>query len=328
MQWYEKINQKIKCLLCAQECKIASGGVGICGVNKNIGDKLECLVYGYPQAINIDPIEKKPLYHFLPQSKTFSLGTIGCNFRCPFCQNWELSQSDRIDKRRFVSPKEIISSALFHECKSISFTYNEPTIFYPYAKDIAIMAKKNNLKTVFVTNGFMSKEVIEDMKGCIDAFNIDIKSFNHDYYKKELKANLQTVLDNAIALKKNGHWVEITTLLIPQVNDSKKEIAQIAEFISSNLGTDTPWHLSAFHPDYKQQNTPKTPKESLKEAKKIAKEYNLHYCYLGNITYKNKTKCPSCSYCLMINEGFETMKNEIQNGCCPNCKAPIAGVFE
>jgi len=275
--------KKVICKLCSHYCQIAEGKDGLCGVNSNVNGTLTCKVYGYPSALHVDPIEKKPLYHFLPHTNTLSLGTIGCNFRCPFCQNWQLSQTKELSAKEYISPKEIVKLAIYHHCESISYTYNEPSIFFPYAKDIAIEAKKIGLKNIMVSNGFMSKEVCEEIPQYIDAINIDIKSFNHDYYKKTLKGDLDIVLKNSKNLKKNGLHVEITTLIIPDVNDSVEEIEQIAKFIANDLGEDTPWHLSAFHPDYKMLQTQRTPLETLKKAYTIAKKHNIQNVYLGNI---------------------------------------------
>jgi len=274
---------KITCTLCSHYCKLKKEQSGICGVNANINDTLTCKVYGYPTALHVDPIEKKPLYHFLPHTNTLSLGTVGCNFRCPFCQNWQLSQAKEFSTKTYISPQDMVQLALHHHCKSISYTYNEPTIFYPYAKDIAIEAKKFGLKNIMVSNGFMSKEVCEDMPLYIDAINIDIKSFDNAYYKKTLKGNLEVILENCKNLKKNGLHVEITTLVIPNINDAMDEIENIAKYIANELGIDTPWHLSAFHPDYKMQKTERTPLETLKKAYNIAKKHNIQNVYLGNV---------------------------------------------
>ncbi len=274
---------KIICKICSHYCTLKEGQIGFCGVNKNVDGKLVCLVYGYPNAIQIDPIEKKPLYNFLPHTNTFSIGTVGCNFRCPFCQNYTLSQTSNYQKKEYFEPEKIISLALYYKCKSISYTYNEPTIFYPYIKDIAKLAHKKGLKNIMVSNGFMSKEVTKEIPNYIDAVNLDIKCFNKEYYKKNLKGDLDIILENAANLKKSGLHLEITTLVIPNINDLYEEIQNIAKFIKSNLGTDTPWHLSAFHPDYKMLSTPNTPVKSLKKAYKIAKEVGLDNVYLGNI---------------------------------------------
>ena len=273
--------KKIICRLCSHYCQLKERQAGICGVNSNENGILTCKVYGYPTALHVDPIEKKPLYHFLPHTQTLSLGTVGCNFKCPFCQNWQLSKAKEFDKTNYVSPTKIIDLALHHKCKSISYTYSEPTIFFPYAKDIASEAKKVGLKNIMVSNGFMSQELCEEMPAFIDAINIDIKSFDENYYKKTLKGSLHVVLQNAKTLKQKGLHIEITTLYIPSLNE--EQIDSIASFIADELGVDTPWHISAYHPDYKMTETKRTPLESLKKAYSIAKTYNIQNVYLGNI---------------------------------------------
>jgi pyruvate formate lyase activating enzyme len=328
MKWFQIEKDSITCLLCGHKCKLRAGATGVCGVNKNTGKKLECLVYAHPCAVHIDPIEKKPLYHFLPGTLSFSLGTVGCNFRCPFCQNWQISQTHEIDTSQQLSPELAVQNALRTGCESISFTYNEPTIFYPYAKDIALSAKKEGLKTIFVTNGFMSSQVVQDMQGVIDAVNIDIKSFDATYYKKVLKGDLDTVLNNAKALKKGGVWVEITTLIIPNRNDSDEELQSIAAFIANELGVDTPWHISAFFPTYKELSTQKTPLQTLSRAKQIGKTQGLSYVYCGNTGVMENTFCPTCD-ALVIGRDYEKgIECYLKNGVCLKCKTKIAGVFD
>lgn len=328
-KFYKKYKEdRLICTLCQHYCKIKEGKVGICGVNKNIGDSIECLVYGYPSAMNIDPIEKKPLYHFLPSSKSFSIGTVGCNFHCPFCQNWSISQTHNIDKSNYYSPQLIVKLAKENECESISYTYNEPTIFYPYARDIALEAQKFGIKNVFVSNGFESSEVINDMRGIIDAANIDLKSFDHKYYQKELGGNLDKILENLKLFVENGIWIEITTLIIPTKNDSDEELTKIAHFIADELGKDVPWHISAFHPDYKQQNLPATSLQILQRAYKIGKNAGLKYIYMGNIGHENPTICPKCGEILIQRDHFFVQKNYLIDGCCPSCHNKIAGIFK
>ena len=327
MDYFVKDGDKLKCLLCSHYCKLKDNQSGICAVNKNIGEKIECLVYAYPKAINIDPIEKKPLYHFLPNSKSLSIGTIGCNFKCPFCQNWSLSQEKEFKKDNYFSPKDIVNLALENECSSISYTYNEPTIFYPYIKDIAIEAKKYGLKNVFVSNGFESIEVIKDMEEIIDAINVDLKTFNKSYYKK-LGGNLDKILDNLKLFHKSTIHLEITTLIIPTKNDSLEELSSMAEFISNELSVTLPWHLSAFHPDYKEQNLQRTSLESLNMAFDIAKKYGLKYVYIGNMGLKNITKCKNCNSDLILREYFEVTKMLLKDGLCPYCNTKVDGVFD
>ena len=304
------------CTLCQHYCKIKEGKTGICGVNKNVGDKIECLVYGYPSALHVDPIEKKPLYHFLPYSKAFSLGTVGCNFHCSFCQNWTISQTHNIDKSRYFSPEDIVALALEHDCESIAYTYNEPTIFYPYARDIALEAKKKGLKNVFVSNGFESLEVIDDMVGIIDAANIDLKSFDAAYYQKKLGGNLEKILENLKHFVKNGIWIEVTTLIVPTQNDSDEELTKIATFIAHELGVEVPWHISAFHPDYKENNLPPTSVATLQRAYEIGKAAGLQYVYRGNIADRIETICPSCGGVV-----------DRERGICPHCGRKIEGIY-
>lgn len=326
MNYFVKDDDKLICLLCSHYCKLKENQSGICGVNKNVVGKIECLVYGYPKAINIDPIEKKPLYHFLPNSKTFSLGTVGCNFKCSFCQNWSLSQEKEFKKENYFSPKDIVNLALNNGCSSISYTYNEPTIFYPYIKDIAIEAKKYGLKNIFVSNGFESVEMIKDMENIIDAINVDLKTFDEKYYKK-LGGNLDSLLENLKLFNKSKIWLEITTLVVPTKNDSVEELTKMAKFISSELDTTVPWHLSAFHPDYKEMSLKRTSLESLNQAFKIGKEYGLEYVYIGNMGLKNITKCKKCNNNLIEREYFNTTKILIKDGKCPNCSTKLDGVF-
>ncbi|MEA1912066.1 MAG: AmmeMemoRadiSam system radical SAM enzyme [Spirochaetota bacterium] len=317
----------IVCTLCRHYCSIKKGRTGICGVNKNTGDTIECLVYGYPSAINVDPIEKKPLYHFLPGSKVFSLGTVGCNFHCPFCQNWDISQTSRIDTSHYYSPEKIVDLALENECKSIAYTYNEPTVFYPYARDITLEGKKRGLKNVYVSNGYESEEVINDMAGIIDAINVDLKSFNPDYYKKNLGGDLQKVIENLRLFVEKGIWLEITTLLVPTQNDSLEEIREIASFIAKELGVEIPWHISAFHPAYKELELPETSLTTLKNAYEIGKEEGLQYIYVGNTNFETPTQCPFCGGVLIERSYFRQTSNNLKGSNCPYCGTNIPGVF-
>jgi pyruvate formate lyase activating enzyme len=285
-------------------------------------------VYGHPVAMHVDPVEKKPLYHFLPDTRAFSIGTIGCNFKCPFCQNWSISQEKSLHVKEYFAPQQIIEMALKYECASIAYTYNEPTIFYPYAKDIAILAHEKGMKNIFVTNGFESSEVIDDMKGIIDAANIDLKSFNHDYYKKELGGGLETILENLKHFKRNGIWIEVTTLIVPTKNDSDEELNSIASFIAKELGVETPWHISAFHPDYHEQGLPSTSIETLKHAETLGKKAGLKHIYIGNVGLENPTRCVTCNAVLITRKHFEVMENHLIDGCCPKCNTKLIGVFD
>ena len=327
MKYYKEEENRIVCLLCRHYCKLKEGQVGICGVNQNVNHSLKNLVYGKVAAINVDPVEKKPLYHFLPNTKSLSIGTVGCNFKCPFCQNWQISQTSITDTSYSLSPKEIVDLAIKHRCQSISYTYNEPTIFYPFAKDIALLAKEKGIKSIFVSNGLETPEVIDDMRGVIDAFNIDLKSFDEGYYKKSLKGSLSGVLDTLKRLKERGLWVEVTTLIVPDVNDSKEEIEKIASFIANEMDIYTPWHISAFHPDYKMDDTKSTSIDKMMEAKEIGQRAGLKYIYLGNIGAMSITRCPECNFELIKRDGYMVIENRLKEGHCPNCDRLIEGVW-
>lgn len=329
MKFYKPYKRdRLMCILCQHYCKIKEGQSGICGVNKNVGGKIECLVYGYPSSINVDPIEKKALYHFLPGTKAFSFGTVGCNFHCPFCQNWTISQTREVDTSRYFSPELMVQMAIDNDCQSIAYTYNEPTIFYPYARDIALEAKKRGLKNVFVTNGFESSEVIDDMKGIMDAANVDLKSFDAKYYKKELGGDLEKILENLKHFVSNKIWTEVTTLVIPTQNDSEEELNSIAGFIANELGVDVPWHITAFHPDYKTRDLPRTSIESLDRAYDIGKKHGLHYVYKGNVAQESPTLCPNCAEVVIERDYFRNTKNYLKGSHCPKCGTAIAGVFD
>jgi len=329
MKFYEEAKDgKLICTLCQHYCHIGVGRTGICGVNKNTGEKIECLVYGYPAVIHIDPVEKKPLYHFLPKTKTLSLGTVGCNFKCSFCQNHGISQERVINKEKYYSPEDIVKLALLNKCDSISYTYNEPTIFYPYIRDIALLAKQHGLKNVFVTNGFESTEVLNDMAGLIDGANVDLKSFNEKYYKKELGGDLEKLKTNLKLFKKLGIWIEVTTLIIPTINDSDEELEEMATFIYDELGAETPWHLSAFHPDYKLLDIGRTPISTLQKAYEIGKDAGLFYVYMGNAGLENNTTCKKCGEVLLDRITYNTIKDNRKNGVlCQKCGEKLDGVF-
>jgi len=280
---YEKEKDKIRCLACSHKCLISEGKTGICGVRKNIEDKLYLLVYGKVAAMNVDPIEKKPLYHFLPGTASFSIGTVGCNFRCDFCQNFEISQ---ISKRgtiygKEISPEEVVKRAIQTKCKSISYTYNEPAIFIEFVRDIAKIAKKKKLKNILVTNGYFSKESFDYIKDYVDAMNIDLKSFSEKFYIKYCGGKLKPVLDTIKRAHEKGIHIELTTLVIPGLNDSEKEFEEVAKFIAS-VDKNIPWHISRFFPMYKMIDKQITPLETLRKAERIGKKY-LNYVHVGNV---------------------------------------------
>lgn len=280
---YKKEDDKLRCLVCAHKCLISEGKTGICGVRKNIKGKLYLLVYGKVVAKNIDPIEKKPLYNFLPNTYSYSIGTVGCNLRCLWCQNADISQAPKQGKifGQNITPKQIVEQALKTKCQSISYTYNEPAIFIEFTKDTAKLARKKGLKNILVSNGYFTKESFEYISNLIDAINIDLKSFSDETYKKYCGGELKPVLETIKRFSKKGIHIELTTLIIPGLNDSTKELEQIAKFIAS-VDKNIPWHISRFFPMYKMLNKKTTPISTLKKAEKIGKKY-LKYVYVGNI---------------------------------------------
>ncbi len=327
---YEKIGRGVvHCFLCAHHCKIALSKFGICGVRENMGGILNTLVYAKTIAIGVDPIEKKPLYHFLPGSASYSIATMGCNFKCGFCQNWQISQ---VDKKLLPAageeemPEEVVKQAQQNNCKSISYTYTEPTIFFEYALDCAKLARASGLKNNFVTNGFMTEEALEAIHPYLDAANVDLKSFSDDFYKSTCKARLQPVLDSIRLMRKLNIWVEITTLVVPGLNDSDKELKEIARFISS-VGVEIPWHISRFHPDFRLTEVQATPLETLMKAKEIGLSAGLRYVYMGNVFEGNDTYCYNCKSPLIRREGFAVTENLVRLGKCPHCHSAIDGFF-
>ncbi|MDP2911516.1 MAG: AmmeMemoRadiSam system radical SAM enzyme [Candidatus Omnitrophota bacterium] len=323
---YEKLDGgKVHCYLCSHHCRILPGKFGVCGVRENIGGKLHTDVYGDVIAAHVDPIEKKPLYHFFPGSTSYSIATIGCNFKCAFCQNWEISQSRDVSKN-FVKPEDVIKEAKRAGCKSISYTYTEPTIFFEYAYDVAKLARKEELYNNFVTNGYMTSEALEMIRPYLDSANVDLKGFTEEFYKKFCGARFEPVLKSIKKMKELGMWIEITTLIIPGQNDSEKDLRGIAEFIAS-VGIEIPWHVSRFHPDYKYLDSRPTPIETLKMAKEIGDKAGLRYIYLGNALEGNDTYCYNCESLLIKRIVFDVVENNINNGKCLKCGVKIDGIF-
>ena len=329
---YEKLDKKmVHCFLCGHQCRIAENKFGLCNVRKNEAGTLYSLVYGKAIATNVDPIEKKPLYHFLPGSKSFSIATPGCNFRCGFCQNWEISQMDIKEAENYQSqdfpPEVVVSEAIHKKCQSISYTYTEPTIYFEYAYDCARLAKEKGLYNVFVTNGFMTKEAIEMIRPYLDAANIDLKYFKDESYRKVCGGKLQPVLDSIKLMRKLGIWVEVTTLVVPGSNDSQEELKDIAEFLAS-VDKEMPWHISRFFPNYKFTEQKATPVATLKMAGELGHQAGLKYVYVGNVYgWGNDTLCHNCRKMLVSREGFEVLENNIKEGKCVFCEVPIPGKF-
>jgi len=324
--FFKSLDQKkVQCMLCPHQCIIYPEKTGICQVRKNIDGILYSLVYGKPVAKSIDPIEKKPLFHFYPGSKSYSIATVGCNMKCKHCQNYDISQSS-VDESfdQFVSPEEIVQSAVASHSTSIAYTYTEPTIYYEYAYDIAKIAHEHNLKNVFVTNGYITTEALDYIAPLIDGANIDLKSMRDEFYTSICGSHLQPVLDSIQRYHEHGIWVEITTLIIPGYNDKKDELKQIAEFIY-HLDKNIPWHVTGFHPTYKLTNAPSTKPTQLEQAVDIGKKVGLKYIYQGNILQGEDTICPTCGTLLIKRRGFSIQENNINQGKCPSCQLSISG---
>jgi len=329
--WESAGDKKVRCRLCAWRCVIGQGKLGRCSVRKNIDGVLYSLSYDKLCSANADPIEKKPLFHFQPGSKSFSIATPGCNFKCVFCQNWQISQTvgeDGFVEGRAVAPEQIVSMAVHSGCKSIAYTYTEPTIFMELCAETGRLAKEKGLANVFVSNGYQTREAIDFAKGWLDGINIDLKSFSDDYYKNLCKARLQPVLDTITYIAaETDIWMELTTLVVPGKNDSQDELRQIADFIVESCGDDVPWHISRFYPQYQMDNEIPTPIETLQRAYDIGKQAGLHYVYLGNVPGAKfeSTFCYNCGAVLIERAGYTIAANKIRNGCCPECGTKIAG---
>ncbi|MGC8651043.1 MAG: AmmeMemoRadiSam system radical SAM enzyme [Minisyncoccia bacterium] len=328
---YKKLKEeKIQCLACNNYCIISEGKSGLCGVRQNDKGKLKLLVDNRVAALNLDPIEKKPLFHFLPGSLAFSLGTLGCNFGCEFCQNWDISQAPKNQSVSFWGeewfPERIIDYCQENNIPVIAYTYNEPTVWIEYALAIMKLAKKAKIKNVWVSNGYMSKETLKLISPYLDAINVDLKSFREDFYRRIIHAHLEPVKENIKKIWQMGVWEEVTTLIIPGFNDSLKELKDIAEFLVK-ISPDLPWHISAFYPAYKMLNVPSTTQNTLIRAYKIGKKAGLNYVYTGNIPDENyeSTYCPKCGTKIIERWGIEMIQNNLQDGKCPKCGEKIPG---
>jgi pyruvate formate lyase activating enzyme len=330
MLWEQLEGQRVHCCLCSHECKIADSKFGVCGVRQNLGGTLYTQVYGQVIAANVDPIEKKPLYHYLPGSRSYSIATIGCNFKCPFCQNWQISQmsmrNGTIASGHYLPPEQVLEKAKEYGCRSISYTYTEPTIFFEYCYDTAGLAKEAGLGNVFVTNGYMTRQTLDTIKPYLDAANVDLKSFRDSYYREYCKARLQPVLDSITYMKQLGIWVEVTTLVVPGENDSESELEQIARFLVQ-VDKDIPWHISRFHPDYRFTDRAPTPVETLRKARDIGREQGLRYVYLGNVSEDADTRCYKCGEPVVLRTYMGLQKLKLKDNRCPKCGSVISGVW-
>lgn len=330
-RFWEPAAGKVRCGLCRFRCLIAAGQRGVCGVRENRDGTLYTLVYGKSVAEAVDPVEKKPLYHYHPGSCTFSIATVGCNFRCLHCQNHQISQwphSGQALPGHDLPPAQVVAEAQQRGCGSISYTYTEPTIFFEYAYDTAVLARKAGLGNIFVTNGYITPEALAVIAPCLDAANVDLKGFSERFYREVAGATLNGVLDALRDYRRHGIWLEVTTLIIPGHNDSAAELRDMARFIASELGCDTPWHLTAFHPSYRLLDQPTTPAKTLLTARRIGLEAGLRFVYLGNLSTGEgeDTLCPGCGKAVISRRGIWLQGMALRAGTCGYCGHAIAGV--
>jgi pyruvate formate lyase activating enzyme len=329
--WEHADDGAAACGLCAHLCHISPGKRGICSVRTNNGGTLYTNAYGRSVAEHVDPVEKKPLYHFLPSSQTFSLAAAGCNFKCDFCQNWSISQAFGLrgigDRGSALTPQEIVERAIKHKCQSVSYTYTEPTVFFEYAYEAAKIAKDAGLKNIFVSNGYMSPEALRMSGPYLDACNIDLKSFRDNFYKTHCGARLSPVLDSMKLIRDMGIWLEVTTLVITGENDSNEELGDIAAFIADELGSDVPWHVSRFFPMYQMAHHPMTDLSSIERAIAAGREAGLQFVYAGNVDFAQDTLCPKCRETLIRRRGYAAKQCGVKGGRCEKCNTVISGVF-
>ena len=324
-------DNKVQCQLCPRHCVIASGKRGFCGVRESRGGTLYTLVYGKPCAVHIDPMEKKPLFHFFPKSRAFSIATVGCNLRCKFCQNWQISQAAPEDvKPQELTPEEIVTLAVKSQSRAIAYTYTEPTIFYEYMIAIAKLAKERGIKNVMHSAGHINPGPLRALCKYLDAANIDLKGFSRKYYQEMSLGNLDSVLQTLKILKEEGVWLEITNLVLPGYNDDPKVVRAMCDWIRDNLGPDTPLHLSRFVPMYKLLNLSPTPQKTLEQARQTAMDAGLKYVYIGNIAghEAENTYCPKCGKVLIERKGYSIGSINIESGKCTFCEEAISGVWK
>ncbi|MEW5724568.1 MAG: AmmeMemoRadiSam system radical SAM enzyme [Thermodesulfobacteriota bacterium] len=329
---YEKIEEsKVRCRLCAHGCVIKPGHTGLCAVRRNDDGRLVSLVYGQAISANVDPIEKKPLFHFLPGTTSMSIATVGCNFSCRHCQNSDISQMPRDQDRIMGSdlpPAEVVRLARSRRSASISYTYTEPTVFFEYALDTARAASAAGLRNVFVTNGYMSAEALETIGKDLHAANVDLKAFTEGFYKKVCGARLEPVKETIVRMRQAGVWVEVTTLLIPGYNDDEAELGRLAEWLAG-VDPDMPWHISRFHPTYRLTDARTTPTETIRRTREIGRRAGLKYVYSGNVwgDEGEKTFCHQCGGLLIDRVGYSIAANRVTGGACPDCRTPVVGVW-
>ncbi|NCQ30760.1 MAG: AmmeMemoRadiSam system radical SAM enzyme [Armatimonadetes bacterium] len=322
--WKPASEHRVDCYLCSRRCRIGEGQMGFCSVRANRGGKLYSLVYGRPCAVNVDPVEKKPLFHFLPGTEILSIGTVGCNLDCRFCQNASLSRGDPAsDRAASLSPAQVVQLALSRGCQSVAYTYNEPTVFAEYAEDVAALARQNGLRNAFVTNGYVTPEALPGVYANIDAANVDLKAFSEDFYRRWTQAELQPVLDTLVALHQRGVWIEITNLVIPTLNDFESESRRLCEWILENLGDRVPLHFTAFHPDHQLTDKPPPPQQTLTQLRDLAREVGLKYVYVGNVhdDAGSSTYCPECNELLVARSWHAVRQLHLAGDRCGHCGA-------
>ncbi|SPF47215.1 Radical SAM domain protein [Candidatus Sulfotelmatobacter kueseliae] len=330
-KFYQKLeNKKIKCKLCPRECNIGDRETGYCGVRENHGGTYYSLVHSRVCAAHIDPIEKKPLFHYLPGTLAFSIATAGCNVNCKFCQNWDISQArpEQVPAQ-YAPPKLVADLAKQRGCPTIAYTYSEPVVFSEYLMDVADAGHEAGVRSVVVSNGYMQEEALKTAYGKMDAVKIDLKAFSESYYKDVVTGELKPVLDSLVTLRKMGKWTEMVYLVVPTLNDSDGEFRGLARWVKANLGQDVPLHFTQFHPEYLLKNLPITPVPTLERAKAIADAEGLHYVYIGNVPGHpaENTYCPKCRRIVVERVGLTAKQMLISKGKCPFCGQPIPGIW-
>ena len=330
-RYYKKLPERgIECELCPRHCRITDLERGYCGVRENRGDTYYTLIYGRPCALNIDPIEKKPLFHFLPGTTALSLATAGCNVNCKFCQNWEISQSrpEQIDSYE-LSPEDIVRLSIERQVPTIAYTYSEPTIFYEYMYDTAERGQEESMRSVMITGGYIETKPLADLMPHLDAIKVDLKAIREKYYREVVNGELKPVLDRLVEIKSAGMWLEIVYLVVPTLNDSEAEFKEVSRWVKTNLGADTPVHFTRFHPQYLLKNLPSTPPATLDRAYEIARAEGLAFAYTGNLPGHRgeSTYCPQCGNTVIGRRGYRITTNNLKKNRCRFCDRTIPGVF-
>jgi len=330
-RYWEKLEEnKVKCVLCPRECEVADVERGYCGVRENQGGIYQTLVYGALCSANLDPIEKKPLFHYMPGTGAFSIATAGCNIECKFCQNWQISQfrPEQVSGI-LVTPDQLVAACKSRKCPTIAYTYSEPVIFYEYMYDVAALARKQGIGSVMISNGYIQKKPMRELCQHLTGVKIDFKAFSEKFYREMCAGKLKPVLETLVTLKEVGIWLELVILIIPTLNDSEDEIKQMSQWVMKNLGPDVPMHFTRFHPTYRVTNLPRTPVSTIEQCRKIALDAGVHYVYAGNVPMHEgeNTYCHSCGEQLIRRIGFHVASNKIKDGQCPKCSTKIPGIW-